>query len=400
MAGTPSSIQRTSQSFDTRLSAAFLSFAPEYMKNQLELLAQECDKRLERELLPRLQAILCDIDRERVAFEEHKRDAARDLRSQLDLHQFDAAAVDDAVGQLEAIAPRYLALLPRASSLALPVSVPASLLTTSTTTPSHRSFETTEADKVSQTAASPIPATPETSNYDTQCSNGQAKHYASATEPLSLDSQVQAQVIAENFVASCGTKRSRLSFQNEGDMPSKRPKMANENSAYFGTQDEKDSSLFDAAIANRASSLSLPFLDGGEMASKYWIREHLGAMPHTFSPTGSSKNLSQANDAETIVRKHQEIDDDFSVPLPKLRRSLCDRESDSEEVNEKPRRTRRNVPRPDYAEMVANKDPWNAPESDTEPVKTVSKPRSAAPIKRRLTKPGLSSSIKLLDSKK
>ncbi|KAI0103059.1 hypothetical protein GGR51DRAFT_261499 [Nemania sp. FL0031] len=458
MAGTPSSTQFTSRSFDARLSAAFLSFAPKYMKDQLELLAQECDERLERKLLPRLQAILRDIDRERDAFEEHKRDAARGLRSQLNLHQCDAAAVDDAIGQLQAVVPRYLALLPSASSLALPVSIPTSLPATGVATSLDRIFDTTDADKISQTAASPVSAAPESSNHNTQCSNDQAnKPCAPATEPLSLDSQVQAQVIAENSVASCSPKRSRLNFHKESDTPSKRQRIADEDDTAGDTQPKIERRvafpnlktgecifrhagrkgffvvrcdycqpgiftepplLYNRALRHFQKHVELASdkgeltneaiferfsfqVDGGELASKYWIREHLGAMPHTFSPTGSSKNISQANDAEAIVRKHQEIDDDFSPPLLKLRRSACDHESDSEEVHEKPRRTRRNVPRPDYAEMVANKDPWNAPESDTEkPAKAITKPRSIAPIKRRLTKPGLSSSIKLLDSKK
>ncbi|KAI1125463.1 hypothetical protein F5Y10DRAFT_9053 [Nemania abortiva] len=451
MASTPPLTQRTRRSFlDAQLNAAFLEFAPKYMKDQLERLAQECDQRLERELLPELQAILRRIDRERDAFEEHKRDAARDLRSQLDLHQFDAAAVDDAIGELHAVAPRYLALLPSASSFALPISASTSLSETSATISSVRAFETPEADKVSQNAASAI-STSETSNHSAQCSSDQTKLRTPATKPPSLDSQVQAQVIAESSIVSRSPKRARLSHQKESDTPSKHQATIKDNDlgderrvafpnlktgecifrhagrkGFFVVRcDYCEPGIFTeppllynralrhfqrhSEVASNYGQLTNDIIferfacqvDGGEMVSKYWIKEHLGAMPHTFSPTVSSKDISQANDAEDIVRKHQEIDDDFSPPSPKLRRSLWDHESDREKVHKKPRRTLRNLPRPDYAEMVANKDPWNAPEFEPERmVKTVDISRSTAPIKRRITKPGLSSSSRLADSKK
>lgn len=59
-----------------------------------------------------------------------------------------------------------------------------------------------------------------------------------------------------------------------------------------------------------------------------------------------------------MTRELQQVDDDFSPPFPKLREPARSRQSDRGEECEKPRRGRRNVPRPDYAEMVANKDPW------------------------------------------
>lgn len=80
----------------------------------------------------------------------------------------------------------------------------------------------------------------------------------------------------------------------------------------------------------------------------------------------SPGDTSQAYDVEDMVRRHQEIEDDFSPPFPKLRESLRSRQSDREAEHEKPHRARRNVPRPDYAEMVANKDPWNASEAEIE----------------------------------
>jgi hypothetical protein len=229
MASTPSSTQRTNRSvLDTQLNTALLNFAPKYMKDQLERLAQACDRRLERELLPQLQAILRDIDQERDVFEEHKRDAARDLRDHLKLLRFDAAAIEDAIGQLHAVAPRYFAVLPSASSLALPVSASASLSAPSTAASSDRTFDTPDADTLSQTVATPA-STPEISSHNAQYSTTQAGPSTPTTKPLSLDSQVQAQVIAESSAVPCRSKRPRFDVRKESDTPSKRQRTAHEN---------------------------------------------------------------------------------------------------------------------------------------------------------------------------
>ncbi|KAI3321137.1 hypothetical protein HD806DRAFT_524440 [Xylariaceae sp. AK1471] len=429
MADAPPSIQQTHRAFpDVKLNAALLDFAPRYMKEKLEHLAQECNQRVERNLLPRFEALLREIDQERDAFEQHKQEAARDLRDQLNLLRFDAAAVDDAIVQLHAVSPTCLNLLPRASSLMIPVSEAASLCAPSTAASSDGAFDTPDADKSSQAAVSPTLA-PETSSQSAQNQTAQAELRASPTKPPSFDSQVHVQVIAEYSSASCSPKRSGTEGQNESDTPYKRQRIADETKkppetvrpkierrvafpnlmtgecifrhaerrGFFVIRcDHCESGFFTEPplLYNRAlkhlqkhgvthldeeeltneyiferfawQGMSDIPVDGDEMASKYWIREHLGAMPHTFIPVKSARDASRADDMEDIVRKHQEIDDDFSPPFPQLRESLRNRQSDHEEDHEKPRRALRNVPRPDYAEMVANKDFWNAPEMDNE----------------------------------
>ncbi|KAI1164478.1 hypothetical protein F5B18DRAFT_615678 [Nemania serpens] len=419
MADTPSSPQRIHRRLpDARLNAALLDFAPRYMKDQLEHLAHECDQRLERELLPQLHAILREIDHERDVFEEHKQDAARDLRDQLYLLRLDAAAVDDAIGQLRAVTPRYLALLPSASSLALPVSASASLSARGTAASSDSAFDSTfntpEADTGSQDASS-LTWTPEASSQG-------AQHSTTTEKPPSLESQVQAQVIAESSVVPWSPKRPNDDHEKEGDAPAKRQRTSNENNT-LGAASPKikrrvafpnlmtgecifrhvgrkgffvvrcdfcESGFFTEPplLYNRAlkhfqkhgeaildgEELTNEFIfkkfafqvDGDEMASKYWIKEHLGEMPHTFVPLESSMDASQADDPQDVERRHQEIENDISSPSRKLRESPRSRQSAGGDAHEKPRRTRRNVPRPDYAEMVANKGPWSTPEIETE----------------------------------
>lgn len=79
-----------------------------------------------------------------------------------------------------------------------------------------------------------------------------------------------------------------------------------------------------------------------------------------------AQEVSDAGNVDDTVQKQQEVEDDFFPPFPNMRESIRSRPSDHVEDQEKPRRRLRNVPRPDYAEMVANKDPWNAPEMEIE----------------------------------
>ncbi|KAI0454172.1 hypothetical protein F5B21DRAFT_476870 [Xylaria acuta] len=456
MAGPPPSTQRTHRRFlDVQFNAALLDFAPKYMKNQLELLAHECDQRLERQLLPRLHAILREIDQERDAFEEQKRDAARRLREHLSLLPLEAAVVNDALGQLHAVTPRHLALLPTASSLTIPALESADVSAPSTSASSDGAFGTPDEDTSSQAPVSPG-STPETSSHAVQDSVTQAKPWAPPTKSSTLESEVQAQVLAESSTVACSPKRPKVDCQNESDVSSKRQRTASEKAPgvvqplierrvafpnlmtgecifrhaerkgffvvrcdyckpgfftepplrynralkHFQKHDEVISD--EEELTNEYIFENFAFqVDGDEMASKYWIREHLGEMPHTFVPVGSSGDTSQVDDTEDMARRHQEIEDAFSPPFPKLRESLRSRQSDHEAEHEKPRRARRNVPRPDYAEMVANKDPWNASEMEIEKTfKAVNTTRSTTSSKRRLTKPGFSSTSKTVDTKK
>ncbi|TGJ82772.1 hypothetical protein E0Z10_g5999 [Xylaria hypoxylon] len=315
------------RSLDVQLNAALLDFAPRFMKDQLEHLAHECDQRLERELLPRLRSILRQVDQERDAFEEHKRDAARDLRDHLNLLRLDAAAVDDAIGQLHVVAPRYLALFPRELSLTVPVSVSASLSTPSIAASLDCVFDTPDADTGSQVAASPA-STPETSNHGAQDSTTQAKPWAYPAKPPTLDCPVQVQVIVESSLASSSPKRPKVDREAESDTPYKRQRT---------TDEKKTSEVAQPKITQRVAFPNLMTgVDGEEMASKYWIREHLGAEPHTFAPATSAQGTPQVDNTEDTGPRGEEIDDDFSPPFPKLRESTRSRQSDVEGDQGKP----------------------------------------------------------------
>ena len=69
----------------------------------------------------------------------------------------------------------------------------------------------------------------------------------------------------------------------------------------------------------------------------------------------------------------QQQDDKKYTPSSQIIKPTVTSESDEELLAEKPRRTPRSVLRPDYAELVANKDPWSLSDGDSE-VSLIHKP--------------------------
>ncbi|KAI2636802.1 hypothetical protein GGS21DRAFT_513303 [Xylaria nigripes] len=502
MAGTPPSTLQTHRPFlDFNLKSALLEFASRYMKEKLERLAHECDRRLERELLPKLLLILHEIDRERDVFEELQREAARHLRDQLSLLRCTASAVDDAVGQLHAVRPRYFGLLPNASTLAFPASDSPCLSAPGTSVPSASSFVAPDSDIHKQASVSAATTTESLSSHRPRDTTTQAKKHLSVAklpgsedhalgppistpEPSSsprrqdlttrlkgrlstaltqtLDSQLLDEDETERSMTPHNSKRPNInchdkSENDKGDAPSKRQKVATEENpsdtadskttrrvafpnlmtgeCIFRHAEQKgffvircsycEPGIFtkpplvnnralthfqehsEAVSGDKELTNELIFerfacrVDGGEMASKYWIREHLGATPHTFIPVKFAQQSSDADDTEDITHEDPEANDTFSPPFTTLRDSLRGRQSDIETEPERPRRTLRNVPRPDYAEMVANKDPWNVPDVETEKgFAPISVLRPSPATRRRSTKPGTSSKADTADLKK
>ncbi|KAI1275958.1 hypothetical protein F5Y07DRAFT_400012 [Xylaria sp. FL0933] len=445
------------RSLDVQLNAALLDFAPKYMKDQLQQLARECDQRLERELLPQLHGILRQIDQQRDAFEERKQEAAHDLRHQLNLLGLNAAAVEDAIGQLHAVTPRWLALFPSASSLALPVAVSSSAPALAPlSTPSTATFsdgilgDTPSLDTGTHAPASPV-STPATSNHGAQGSPPQSKPSESPLNSQSFSHQVQSPTITENSSIPCCSKRAGADHPAENDVAYKRQRTTHEqiSSGVVQKDEIKERVAFPNLITgecifrhankkgffvircvycepgiftepplkyNRAlkhfqqhtpeedltnESIFERYalqVDGDELASKYWIREHLGVEPHTFIPAGLGRRTSQAGRTEDTIGRCEETGGGFTYST-KLRDSAHSHQSEHEGEHGKPRRSLRNTPRHDYAELIA---PWTIPELDVETAsKKVKVTRPiAASTKRRVTKPGIKSTIGATDSNK
>ncbi|KAI1821453.1 hypothetical protein F4861DRAFT_518764 [Xylaria intraflava] len=453
------------------------------MKQKLEYLAHECDQRLERELLPRLLAILREIDGERDAFEEIQRHAAHELRDQMNLLRCPASAVDDAVGQLHTVVPRYLSLLPTTSSLSLPSSDLTSLSEPGISTSQGGAFATPDSDTDGRAPGPSVVTLGTPSSHHTRSQRSQTKIRLPPTESRSLDNQAlgsptsaletslsrcpqeltspaqiepphtkrpdsdsrlldEVMALTESNMVSHKHKRPSIDCHDESDTPCKRQKKTTsgvvesqetrrvafsnlklrecvfnhaeltgffvircgycepgiftdppfiDNRALAHFQKHIEATSGDEELTNESIFEKFSYqVDGDKLVVKYWIQEHIGAVPHTFVPAKSSRRSSHVDNAQIVVRKHQEINDAYSPPSRKLRDSLRGRQSDLEAEPETPRRALRNQPRPDYAEMVAGGDPWNVPDVDTERAPlSFNVVRSSTSTKRRLTKPGI-----------
>ncbi|KAI0145468.1 hypothetical protein GGR57DRAFT_506879 [Xylariaceae sp. FL1272] len=379
----------------TSLNAALFEFGARFAKEQLQQLARECDERCEQDLVPRLQALLRDIDAERDGFEKQKQHKILELRSRLSLLDSDSDAIETAVAQLCSVTPKSLDLVLSGPSLGSPIQ--------------------TATEDASQD--SDVPSTGDThQSNDEQLVQGRTDALLMPiTTPSSIDTQLQAHVLAESSAPSQTSKRPRPEKRDENASVSKRPKVSAEDdepeaatSAKLITRevafpnlatgecifrhstqkgffvvrcDQCDVIFSEPPLAyNRAlkhfNKHGVPGKDkeeltnedifeqfayqvsGADMASKYWVKEHLGAMPHTFTSTRSAEVPTDADEVEDMMPKHKEIDDDFSPPFPKVRESPRNHTVDRDPEVETHRRPLRNVPRPDYAEMIAGKAPW------------------------------------------
>ncbi|KAI1432539.1 hypothetical protein GGR50DRAFT_589319 [Xylaria sp. CBS 124048] len=512
---------------NANLNQSLSRFASNFMKQKLESLAKEYDRSIERQFLPRLLAVVREIDEGRAAFEAVQRDAARELRDQMGLLRCAPSQVDDAVKQLETVAPRYLTAIPSASHLTALGSGLAATSMFGTLVPSNRAAARQQLNKNghnrgSVTFMAPLVVhtqMPLAQNTITAATGPPVlEHQASSSSLSSLGSSLasfsERPTPAQNTTRLSRTDSPSLSLNNQrpdqevivitdsdggsdsskrsgkdhhdGDVPNKRQKTANEENTsdvdrsrtarhvafenlnigervfrhaektgYFiircnycvpGTFidppfDEKNRALThfrkhsDATSGNEELTNEMIFekfshqVDGVENATRHGALEHLGATPHTFIPAGSSSKDPSSIDAEEIKRRRKTIHDPFT-PVPshsprKLRNSSqrSGRQSQSSsvdfdfepevevdvEVPEKrlPRRTPRNIPRPDYAEMVANKDPWSVPEAEVEKTTTAPPPPTplkpvvrSGPTKRRLTKPGIRPRAEIADLNK
>ncbi|KAI0477137.1 hypothetical protein GGR56DRAFT_391015 [Xylariaceae sp. FL0804] len=89
-----------------------------------------------------------------------------------------------------------------------------------------------------------------------------------------------------------------------------------------------------------------------------------GVTAPEVTPGKARKSAQGQAQLDEIARKHREIEEDFTTaPEPQDSLQLDDSDYDADE---RPRRTPRSVPRPDYAEIVANKDSWNESDAESE----------------------------------
>ncbi|CAJ2504684.1 Uu.00g120780.m01.CDS01 [Anthostomella pinea] len=395
-----------------KLNNALSDFALSFVKKELQQLARECDDNLGRNYVPRLRALLREVDRERDAFEHEKQQLVKGLRAKLELLQVDDDAVDDVVAQLHAMGPKYLGAIPSASTLTIRPPTPTMSPTMSPSRENNYFSTVLSADaRLNGLAAAPQSPIRERSAPGLLHHSSPAVAHGSPLAITSIDRQVQYQVIGESSLAIKSPKRPRVEGRsNSGTLPKRQKVVSEKRKGFFVIRCDRpgcSSGYFrePPLVYNRAmkhfqkhgeigpddGELTNDYIfdkfacqiEGSDLASKYWIKEHLGTVPHTFIPGKTPRIRAAPDDNPELSVDHEEVNEDF-VLSDKTQGSIHARQSDDESEPEKPRRTPRSVPRPDYAELVANKDPCNGSDADSEKTSQTTKASRASSRKRKV----------------
>ncbi|KAI5856153.1 hypothetical protein GGS23DRAFT_438597 [Durotheca rogersii] len=317
--------------------AALSHFASSFVKNELQQLTRKSDDTLARCHVPKLRRLLREVDRERQAFEENKERLIRDLRQKLELLQVDSDTIDAAVAELNPVAPKYLGIIPSASTLTIRPPTPV-------VSPVRDNYFSTvlAADHSSNT---PLPALRDPDRGRSRSTNdlcsGSTNINVSPTIGPRIDDQAQNQVLSESSsVASQAQKRSGTETRDSDDRGLKRRKADGAK----GTPPRAKSDIFrkiafpnletgerifrhserpglyfvircnrpnctvgfftePPLVYNRAlkhfqnhgekgpdgEELTNEYIfenfacqiEGASLVSKYWMKEHLGPSPHT-----------------------------------------------------------------------------------------------------------------------
>ncbi|KAI0390092.1 hypothetical protein F5Y17DRAFT_84805 [Xylariaceae sp. FL0594] len=394
------------------LNVTLLEFASKHMEDELERLARECDQRLEGDLIPKLLALLRQIDQEREVFEQHRSEAARALSNTFSLLPVDPIAVNDAIGRLRDVTPRLLTLLPTVSSLALSSAV-------TTSSPPENGNAKEEGVTRPKTPASPDQALQNqgkaTSSAGTKRKPESGHVSLRRRSPSERDSRLKRRMRAnDKRKETRAFSPKRVAFPNL--IPEESIFRHKEREGYF---------VIRCTLCNSGHFTDPPFLDnralehfqkhsadglipegltndlifeeyahqvdGVGMASKYWIKEHVGDTTHTFSPTKqTSGDHPPEHDGDDIPEANKSHRARSPLNSPVWKPSPGDQFDCEAEEASPARRGLRNRPRPDYAEIVANKDPWDRPESvgqEETPFTTINVVRPTTSAKRRLKKP-------------
>ncbi|KAI0097041.1 hypothetical protein F4776DRAFT_658552 [Hypoxylon sp. NC0597] len=315
-----------------KLNNALSDFASGFVKKELQQLTRERDDALARSHVPKLRALLREVDRERQAFEQDKEKLIQGLRKKLELLEVDPDTIESAIAELNLVAPKYLTIIPSASTLTIRPPTPFM-------SPVRDNYFSTVLGADILSAAPPsgpqalgqgIP-----NSVKGRCSSPTNINVSSSAGP-NIDHQIQSQILSENSIANLTPKRPGT--EGDGTASAKRRRVDSGKTLSRAQSDifrkiafpnlETGERIFrhserqgffvircnrlncqtgfftDPPLAyNRAlkhfqshgetgpdgEELSNEYIfenfaceiEGSSMVSKYWIKEHLGPSPHT-----------------------------------------------------------------------------------------------------------------------
>ncbi|KAI1758510.1 hypothetical protein GGR53DRAFT_516917 [Hypoxylon sp. FL1150] len=400
---------------------AISDFASSYVRTELQKITRERDDALARSHVPKLRALLRAVDDERQAYEQDKEKLIRDLRDKLQLLGVEADIIEATLAELNSVAPKYLSIIPSASTLTIrpptpfmspvrdnyfsavlganiiydapPLATPVldkespSLPKDYCSSPTNINVSPGVGTSIDHQVQSQIvsgssmvdrvakrPST-EGEGGDGTTNEGKRRKLDDPKTPNRSQSDISRKIAFPNletgerifrhserqglFVIRCNQPTCQTGFFTDPPLAYNRALKHLQSHGETGPDGEELSNEY--IFENFACEI-----EGLNLVSKYWIKEHLGLSPHTYVPGKSRSRTSQADGVSP--RKRQDNDKNYT-PSKKPRNPAVINESVEEvEAEKQPRRTPRSVVRPDYAEMVANKDPWNLLDMDSEKV--------------------------------
>ncbi|KAI0836501.1 hypothetical protein F5Y06DRAFT_273633 [Hypoxylon sp. FL0890] len=186
-----------------KLNNAISDFASSFVKKELQQLTRERDDALARSHVPKLRALLREVDRERQAFEQDKEKLIQGLRKKLELLEVDPDTIETTIAELNPVAPKYLSIIPGASTLTIRPPTPFM-------SPVRDNYFTTVlgADLLSGAppSASQVLGRGTSNSVKGQCSSPTNINVSPSAGP-NMDHQIQSQILSDNSVVSSTPKR-------------------------------------------------------------------------------------------------------------------------------------------------------------------------------------------------
>lgn len=189
------------------LDSAISDFASGYVKTELRRLTRERDDALARSHVPKLRALLREVDKERQAFEQDKEKLIQGLRNKLELLKVDPDIIETTIAELNAVSPKYLTIIPGASTLTIRPPTPF-------LSPVRDNYFSTVLG-ASNSSGAPPSASQNFNESVNQRSPGAVKRQDSSPTNINVspnagpnvDYQIQDQILSENSAANQTPKR-------------------------------------------------------------------------------------------------------------------------------------------------------------------------------------------------
>ncbi|KAI0879997.1 uncharacterized protein GGS22DRAFT_182634 [Annulohypoxylon maeteangense] len=311
---------------------AISDFASTYVKAELRQLTRERDDALARSHVPKLRALLREVDMERQAFDQDKEKLIRGLRKKLELLEVDPDIIETTISELTPMMPKYLSIIPSASTLTIRPPTPflspirdnyfstvldadllsgvppsasqildqgaANMVKERCSSPTNINVSPTTGPKIVHriqdqilSESSAVNKTPKRAGFDGDGNTSAKRRRVDSGKVLShIQSDIFRKIAFPNletgerifrhvnrpglFVIRCNRSNCQAGFFTDPPLAYNRALKHFQNHGETGKDGDELTNEY--IFENFACEI-----EGSSMVSKYWIKEHLGPSPHT-----------------------------------------------------------------------------------------------------------------------